>query len=76
MNTGIIRPGFPSAGAWVTYGLGSKNQNPPGFAVLAGGVLNQFKPEDPFHRAVDGGKIGTSKNVRAAIPLSPFSRVF
>ena len=39
MNTGIIRPGFPSAGAWVTYGLGTENQNLPGFVVLAGGVL-------------------------------------
>ena len=31
---GIARPGFPSAGAWVTYGLGSENQNLPGFVVL------------------------------------------
>ena len=34
MNTGQIRPGFPSAGAWITYGLGSENQNLPGFVVL------------------------------------------
>jgi hypothetical protein len=34
MNTGQIRPGFPSAGAWMTYGLGSENQNLPGFVVL------------------------------------------
>lgn len=34
MNTGMIRPGFPSAGAWVTYGLGSENQNLPGYVVL------------------------------------------
>src|SRR5262245_26328210 len=34
MNTGQIRPGFPSAGAWTTYGLGSENQNLPGFVVL------------------------------------------
>ena len=38
MNTGINRPGFPSAGAWVGYGLGTENQNLPGFVVLAGGV--------------------------------------
>jgi hypothetical protein len=38
MNTGITRPGFPSAGAWVTYGLGSENQNLPGFVVLPSGV--------------------------------------
>jgi hypothetical protein len=34
MNTGMTRMGFPSAGAWVTYGLGSENRNLPGFVVL------------------------------------------
>lgn len=46
INTGIARPGFPSAGAWITYGLGSENQNLPGYVVLGntqgvkGGPLN------------------------------------
>ena len=46
INTGIPRPGFPSTGAWVTYGLGSENENLPGFVVLGnnqgvkGGNLN------------------------------------
>ncbi len=46
INTGIPRPGFPSAGAWVTYGLGSENDSLPGFVVLGnnqgvkGGNLN------------------------------------
>src|SRR4026209_2400411 len=34
MNTGVVIPGRPSVGAWVTYGLGSENQNLPAFAVL------------------------------------------
>jgi len=34
INTGLARPGFPSAGAWVTYALGSENQNLPGYVVL------------------------------------------
>lgn len=34
MNTGIPRPGLPSAGSWISYGLGSENQNLPGFVVL------------------------------------------
>lgn len=34
MNTGFIRQGFPSFGSWATYGLGSVNQNLPGFIVL------------------------------------------
>ena len=46
MNTGYTRPGFPSAGAWTTYGLGSETENLPGFVVLPkqngikGGALN------------------------------------
>ncbi len=46
INTGIPRPGFPSTGSWVTYGLGSGNNNLPGYVVLGnnqgvkGGNLN------------------------------------
>ena len=46
MNTGIARAGLPTAGAWITYGLGSENRNLPGFVVLGntqgikGGPLN------------------------------------
>ena len=32
--TGSPRPGRPSLGSWVTYGLGSENENLPGFVVL------------------------------------------
>src|SRR5437867_27965 len=46
MNTGVARAGLPTAGAWVSYGLGSENRNLPGFVVLGnnqgikGGPLN------------------------------------
>lgn len=33
-NTGFVLPGFPSMGAWVSYGLGSLSQNLPTFVVL------------------------------------------
>ena len=33
-NTGSVLMGFPSVGSWVTYGLGSENQNLPGFVVI------------------------------------------
>lgn len=33
-NTGFILPGFPSAGAWVSYALGSEAENLPDFVVL------------------------------------------
>jgi hypothetical protein len=34
MNCGEVRQLRPSFGSWVTYGLGSENQNLPGFIVL------------------------------------------
>jgi hypothetical protein len=37
MNCGHQLPGRPSMGAWVTYGLGTLNQNLPGFVVLCPG---------------------------------------
>jgi hypothetical protein len=33
-NTGAILPGSPSYGSWVTYGLGTENQNLPAFVVI------------------------------------------
>ena len=33
-NTGSLLMGFPSVGSWITYGLGSENQNLPGFVVI------------------------------------------
>src|SRR5262245_40399129 len=35
MNTGSILAGRPSLGAWTLYGLGSVNQNLPGFVVMS-----------------------------------------
>jgi hypothetical protein len=33
-STGMIRAGYPSMGTWITYGLGSENQNLPAFVVI------------------------------------------
>ncbi len=35
MNTGMTRMGFPCAGAWATYGLGTENQSLPAFVVMS-----------------------------------------
>jgi hypothetical protein len=46
INTGIPRAGFPSAGSWIVYGLGSESRNLPGYVVLGnnqgvkGGPIN------------------------------------
>jgi hypothetical protein len=34
VNCGRILQGHPSVGSWVTYGLGSENQNLPGYVVM------------------------------------------
>ncbi len=34
LHTGDIRPGKASLGSWVTYGLGTENQNLPGYVML------------------------------------------
>ena len=34
MSTGFMVEGFPSMGAWITYALGSENQNLPAFVAI------------------------------------------
>ena len=38
MNTGSLRLARPSIGSWVLYGLGTENQNMPGYVSLRPGV--------------------------------------
>lgn len=38
MNSGEKLPGRPSMGSWITYGLGTENQNLPGYIVLCPGL--------------------------------------
>jgi len=44
-NSGFVLPGFPSMGAWVSYGLGSVNDNLPTFVVLPD--MRGFAPNGP-----------------------------
>ena len=39
MNTGSLRIAKPSMGSWLVYGLGTENQNLPGFIALRGNRL-------------------------------------
>ena len=39
-HTGFTLMGHPSAGAWVNYGLGTENDNLPGFVILQSGPAN------------------------------------
>ncbi|MDG2124272.1 MAG: DUF1501 domain-containing protein [Verrucomicrobiales bacterium] len=38
MHTGHGRPGFPSLGSWVTYGLGSESSELPSYVVMKDGI--------------------------------------
>ncbi len=40
VHTGTQRLGGASMGSWITYGLGSENENLPGFVVLLSGAKN------------------------------------
>lgn len=44
MNTGSRLGGDPGLGAWATYGLGSENQNLPGYVVMTELALPQGGP--------------------------------
>lgn len=45
-HTGDARPGYPALGAWVSYGLGTVNQNLPGFIQLNSPLhADNFSPE-------------------------------
>ena len=37
LHTGSQNLGFPSIGSWLMYGLGTENENLPGFIVLVSG---------------------------------------
>ena len=47
MNSGKLQSGSPALGSWVNYGLGSPNDNMPGFVVML---------------AIEGGPINGAKN--------------
>ena len=45
MNTGTTISGRPAMGAWINYGLGSENEDLPGFVVLTSlGAAGQAQP--------------------------------
>ena len=44
LNTGANQAGRPSMGAWITYGLGTDNQNLPGYVVLCPDIPTTVGP--------------------------------
>lgn len=69
LHTGHGLVGRPSAGAWFTYGLGSENQELPGFVVLNGGLVPPGGTENfgnGFLPASHQGSLFTSGSVPVA----------
>ena len=74
-NTGFVLPGFPSAGAWISYGLGNENRDLPTFVVLPDS--RGFPPNGP--RNWGAGFLptthqGTMIRPSAANPIADLSR--
>lgn len=84
MNTGFTMNGFPSLGAWLSYGLGSENEELPTFVVLPdprglpnGGSNNWSQGFLPAqHQGVAFRTAGDSPIANLATPggVSPTSR--
>ena len=50
INSGFQQPGRPSIGAWVSYGLGTENQDLPAFVVLVSQGSNKNAAQGTFSR--------------------------
>jgi Protein of unknown function (DUF1501) len=60
IQTGFQQPGRPSMGAWVSYGLGSENQNLPAYVVLIS-QANALNPDQPLFSRLWGNGFLPSK---------------
>ena len=87
MNCGDVRQVRPSFGSWVTYGLGSENQNLPGFIVLcpgrpadagkpelAIGVSSRRLPGDAHRHARDADREADREHPQSATPRTKEQR--
>ncbi len=66
LNTGANQAGRPSMGAWMTYGLGTENQNLPGYVVLCPDIPTTVGPplwSNGFLPAINQGTYLSNKVV-------------
>ncbi len=59
IQTGSQIPGRPSMGAWISYGIGSPNQNLPSFVVLVSRLASGSQPQALFSRLWGSGFVPT-----------------
>lgn len=60
MNTGNQLPGYPSMGAWVSYGLGSENANLPAFIAMTSQGSGKNPGQPIFSRLWGSGFLPSS----------------
>ena len=63
-QTGSQIAGRPSMGAWLSYGLGSANENLPAFVVL----ISQKRPDQPLYSRLWGNGFLPSVHQGVAVP--------
>lgn len=68
MNLGHLQPSRPSMGAWLVYGLGTENQNLPGFVAMSPRAQPRGKLANWGNAFLPGPFAGTYVNIRDMTP--------
>ena len=63
MNVGHLQPSRPSMGSWLVYGLGSENQNLPGFVAMSPRAQPRGKLANWGNSFLPGAYTGTYINI-------------
>ena len=64
MNSGRVISGHPCLGSWVTYGLGSVNENMPGFVVMLDKTGGPISGRQELERRVHAGRVPGGRRPR------------
>jgi hypothetical protein len=67
-NVGALQPNRPSIGAWTVYGLGSENQNLPGFVAMSPRAQPRGKLANWGNAFLPGAYAGTYVNIQQMKP--------
>lgn len=68
MNVGHLQPSRPSMGAWLIYGLGSENENLPGFVAMSPRAQPRGKLANWGNAFLPGAYTGTYVNIHEMQP--------
>ena len=68
MNAGHLQPSRPSMGSWLVYGLGTENQNLPGFIAMSPRAQPRNKLANWGNAFLPGAYTGTYVNIHSMQP--------